>query len=375
MRILQVSEHYFPYVGGISEHIHFLSKELRNRGHQVDILTSKMKNTPKKEDNVYRIGTSIIIPMNKSFSRLTIHPLALVHIRDFLRKHRYDIVHIHGSLAPTLPVFTLKYSKYCNFATFHAWHEKSTGYKIFRLYLYKNYFKKLDGIIAVSKAAMHTMAKYFPGEYRIIPNGIDIELYSPKKSTINSPQGFPKILFVGRLEPRKGLKYLLEAMPIITSEFQNARLVIIGKGPLEKVYKKMVKDELKKNIIFKGEVTEKEKIEYYRWCDVFCAPSIGHESFGITLLEAMATAKPVVCSRIPGYSEVVEEEKDALLAEPKNPQSIAKNIILLAKNQDLRKKLAMNGREKAKKYSWKKIAEKIENYYLEKLHQKLSRSS
>lgn len=367
MKILQVSEHYFPYVGGISEHIYFLSTELRKRGHQVDILTSKMKNSQKSEPNVYRIGTSIIVPMNKSFSRLTIHPLVPVRIRDFLRKNKYDIIHIHGSLAPTLPIFTIKYSKSCNFSTYHAWHKKSLGYKIFRLYLYRNYFKKLDGIIAVSKAAMETMAKYFPGEYRIIPNGVDINLYSPGPSNITDLKGFPKILFVGRLEPRKGLRYLLEAMPMILNKFKDAILVVIGKGPLEKVYKKMLSHKIKQSVIFKGEVSEEEKINYYRWCDIFCAPSIGHESFGITLLEAMATTKPVVCSAIPGYSEVVENGKEALLFKPKNPESIAHKIILLAKDEKLRKKLSKNGRKKAEKFSWGKIAAKVEEYYYEKL--------
>lgn len=369
MKILQLTENYYPHIGGVSEHVFFLTQELRKLGHEVDILTSKMgrKADGVKEEGVIRIARSIVIPSNKSFSRITIHPLTPIYLREFLKTRKYDLTHTHGSLAPTIPLLSIKYSRTYNFLTLHAGHEKSLGYRAFRLYLERNYFKKLHGLIGVSKEAILSINKYFKGNYTVIPNGVNVDIFSPGEPQIKDlPEGEPKILFVGRLEPKKGLKYLLKAMPLIVEKFPKAKLLIMGDGFLKSYYKgKIEKKLLNQNILSVGKIIGEKRREYYRWCDIFCSPSIGHESFGITLLEAMATSKPIVCSNIPGYTEVVEDFQEGLYAEPKNPESIAEKIIILAKDKKLREKLGKNGRKKAMDFSWDKIAKKVENFYKE----------
>jgi len=369
-KILMVSDNYYPHPGGISEHIYHLSAELRKRGHEVHILTSKYAENSIGQgegENVIRVGLGIRIPVNKSFSSINISPLVIKEVRNVLERENYDIVHIHGSLAPTLPLVTLQYSNAINFITFHSAHDDSLGYEIFRPLLLRR-FKKLKGLIAVSEVARDSVIKYFPGNYRIIPNGVDPVRFSPDVEPFPDlvEEGWINLLFVGRLEPRKGLRYLLKAMPKIVKEFPKTRLLIVGSGPLKKWYQKFIKDEIKDRIYFVG-VSPPEKLpRYYASSHIFISPATQGESFGIVLLEAMATGIPIIASDIPGYRQVMEDGKEGFFVPPENPEEIANATIQLLENNELRKEMGRKGREKVLMcYSWEKISQMVEDYYYE----------
>jgi phosphatidylinositol alpha-mannosyltransferase len=370
-KILMASDIYFPKIGGISEHIYNLTILLRKRGHEVKILTggyNKRKYRDYRDPEwVKRIGRMIPLIANKSISSITISPRISKKIKEFLEEEKFDIIHTHGPIAPMIPMIVLKHSNSINFATFHSAHGDSKGYRIFGKYL-KKYFEKIHGLIAVSPAAKEPMEKFFPGNYRIIPNGVDTNMFSPHVLPFERfMDGKINILFVGRMEPRKGFNYLLKAFEILNEEFKNLRLIAVGKGPLLKIYKSQVKKELKDKVVFEGEVKREDLPRYYASADIFCSPAIGYESFGIVLLEAFSTGKPVVASRIPGYSYVLDEGKDSLLFEPKNYVELAEKLKILIKNKELRKEMGERGREKVlKNYSWDKIALDLENYYIEK---------
>jgi len=365
------SDIYFPKIGGISEHIYNLTILLRKRGHEVKILTggyNKRKYPDYRDPEwVKRIGRMIPLIANKSISSITISTRISKKIKEFLEEEKFDIIHTHGPIAPMIPMIVLKHSNSINFATFHSAHGDSKGYRIFGKYL-KKYFEKIHGLIAVSPAAKEPMEKFFPGNYRIIPNGVDTNMFSPHVLPFERfMDGKINILFVGRMEPRKGFNYLLKAFEILNEEFKNLRLIAVGKGPLLKIYKSQVKKELKDKVVFEGEVKREDLPRYYASADIFCSPAIGYESFGIVLLEAFSTGKPVVASRIPGYSYVLDEGKDSLLFEPKNYVELAEKLKILIKNKELRKEMGERGREKVlKNYSWDKIALDLENYYIEK---------
>ncbi len=367
MKILMVTETYYPLIGGIPDHIAHLTDELRKRGHSVKILTARFGRDRKGDDeDIVRIGRGIPIRANKSFARLTLGWRPSNQVKKFFMDYQPDIIHVHGSLAPMLPILALRHSKAKNVATFHAGHRKSTGYMIFRPLLMP-YFRKLDGLIAVSKTAERAMSKYFRGHYKIIPNGVDTDGFNPKGELIEQfVNNRKRILYMNRLEPKKGLPHLLKALCHIKKAIPDVLLVVAGSGPFGKYYRNMVDDSISDNVVFVGKIPGRPvslRASYYRTCDIFCAPSIGHESFGIVLLEAMACAKPVVASHIDGFKHVLEHGKEGLFFPPKDDKELAEAIVKILKDQKLAERMGKAGRNKALKYSWAKVAEEVEHFY------------
>lgn len=375
-KICMVSDTYFPYIGGIPEHIFYLSQTLRKKGHTVKVLTAQFSSKIVKslpylpdEEFVHRIGNGLLIRANKSFARLTIGWRLSDKIEKFFEREKFDIIHIHGSLAPTLPILAIRHSSAVNIITFHASHPRDKNYLFFRPLLLP-YIRKLHGRIAVSEAARKSNMYYFPGDCRIIPNGINTKLYNPSVLPLEKfSDSRPKILFVGRFEPRKGLKYLLQALPLVKREIPDILLIVVGAGVLGYAYQEHIAKEVKENIHFAGVIREEEKPRYYASCDVFCAPSIGYESFGIVLLEAMACGKPIVASDILGYRTLITDGQEGFLAQPKCPEEIADRLIRILKNPELAKKMAENGYRKSLNYSWERVSAQVEDYYGELLQQ------
>lgn len=375
MRICMVSDNYYPYIGGIAEHIHHLAVELRRRGHTVKILTTKVGgrmidclDKVPDEESVFRVGKGLVIRSNKSFARVPVAFRPAARVRRFFEEQRFDIIHLHGSLAPTLPLVALRVSRAVNVFTFHASHDKSIGYALGRSLLLP-YFRAIHGKIAVSPAARDSAAKYFPGEYRIIPNGVDVDFFNPAVEPISElNNGRPKVLFLGRFEPRKGLKYLLMALPEIVREVPEVQLVVVGTGLLGYAYKGYLDKEVAGNVYWAGLVPGEDRPRYYRSCDVFCSPAIGYESFGIVLLEAMATGRPVVASDIVGYRSVMRDGEQGFLVPPRDPAALARAIVKLLKEPELRRRMGEAGRRRALDFSWSRIAEQVEGFYRELLH-------
>ncbi|MGQ9465214.1 MAG: glycosyltransferase family 4 protein [bacterium] len=370
MKILLVSDIFYPHTGGISEHILHLWKNLNSRGHLTKILAPSFgKNYPYVDEKIVRMGRAIKFPKNRSFSVLSFGLTLPWQVRRFLEAEKFDIIHLHGTLAPTLPYLAIKYSNAKNFITFHSAYEESFGYVLWEPVL-EQYFRRIDGMIAVSTVARDCILRYFPiGEYRIIPNGIDTERFHPDVPEVDALKKYsPKILFVGRFEPRKGLKYILMAFPKIVKEFPEAKLIIVGEGFLEHYYRRYIENHIKANVIFVGYVSPEELPHYYASCDIYCSPATGAESFGIVLLEAMATGKPIVASDIPGYRTILSDGVEGLFFEPGNSDALAEKIIYLLKHPELRKQFGKMGREKAVKYDWKIVTEKVLDFYTEVSH-------
>lgn len=376
MKICMVSDTYYPYIGGIPEHILNLSRTLRRRGHTVKILTTNFKGrmiktleTNHDEEFNFRIGNGLTIRANKSLAIIPLGWRMSDKVEKFFQQENFDIIHIHGSLAPMLPVLAIRHSNAVNVITFHSSHPKDGKYLLFS-HLLEPYMDKLHGRIAVSTTAHDSNMHYFTGDCRIIPNAINIELFNPATKPL--PQfvnNRPKILFLGRFEPRKGLKYLLQALPIIKEQIPDVLLIVCGAGLLGYAYQEYMSKDIKDNIYVAGLITGEERPHYYASCDVFCAPSIGHESFGIVLLEAMATGKPVVASDISGFRTVVDDGIEGLLAAPREPNVIADRIIKILTNKNLAKTMGDAGRRKALTYSWEAITKQVEDYYNELLKQ------
>jgi phosphatidyl-myo-inositol alpha-mannosyltransferase len=367
VKLALVSPYDFAYPGGVTSHVAHLADQFRARGHEVHIIapSSDEEAEPVGEPNVHRIGRVVSIPANGSVARITLSLRAYLQAKRLLQAEAYDLIHLHEPMMPALPLTVLRHSQTVNVGTFHAFRNTPLTYFYGKAIL-RPFFRKLHGHIAVSEAAREFVGEYFPAEYRIIPNGIDYTRFHRRYPRLEClPEGRPTVLFVGRLEKRKGLRFLLRAWPEVLRRQPEARLVVVGRGrPLEG-YRRFAARQgwSAEDVVFAGYVSDEDLPRYYQAADVFCAPNTGQESFGIVLLEAMAAAVPIVAADIPGYRDVVTHEREGLLVETKNSGALADGICRLLANPSLRASMREAGQVKARRYDWPRVAGEVLEYY------------
>ncbi|MDI3339381.1 MAG: glycosyltransferase family 4 protein [Sphaerobacter sp.] len=364
MKILLVSPFDFSYPGGVNEHILHLDREFQAAGHQTRILAPRSDAEGEEDDgHFYKLGMAVPVPSNGSTARITLSPLISGKVKEFLQAEQFDIIHLHEPLAPTLPLMVLLHSKSVNVGTFHAARSSNLAY-LYGKPLLSFFHGKLHARIAVSPSAREFVSQYFPADYQVIPNGIDIQQFGPNVPPLpDAGASGPTVLFVGRYnESRKGLKYLLRAIALVRQEFPTVRLLVVGPGAPWRFERLLERYELD-NVTFVGAVSKQELPSYYASADVFCAPSTGRESFGIVLLEAMASGKPVVATRIDGYTAVVRHGVEGLLVEPKNPEALAMALVHVLADRELAARLGAAGRRRAEEHSWSVIARRVLDVY------------
>jgi phosphatidylinositol alpha-mannosyltransferase len=364
VKIAQVTPYDFAHPGGVAEHIQHLKAELNGLGHEVVIIAPRSnKGGLEVGKDFYGVGRTVAIPGNKSRVRLTFDVTLYNAVKELLRQEQFDVIHLHEPLTPVLPYMVLLNSRAANVATFHAYRFSNPWYTAFKPYM-SFVLGRLDGRIAVSEAAREFVSQYFEGPYSIVPNGIDPKRFS------NGIEPFPwalddtpRILFVGRFnESRKGFKYLLKAMPLIQQQFPKARLLVVGPGDTSRVSSTIERNWIR-GVDFIGQVSKEDLPRYYASATVVCAPSIERESFGLILLESMASGKPTVATRIPGYAGVLTHEHDGLMVPPVDSQALALAIVRVLADRELRQRLAHNGLETAASYAWSKVAKQVLSMY------------
>jgi phosphatidyl-myo-inositol alpha-mannosyltransferase len=364
VKIALVSPYDYPYPGGVTEHISHLSAEFKRRGHEVHIIAPQSSRVHEHAGEiVHTVGTVVPVPANGSVARISLSLRLSRRVKDILEQENFDVVHLHEPLLPALPITVLRHSHCLNVGTFHAFAASNYAY-FYGKPILRYFVKKLHGRIAVSPPARDFVSEYFPGNYSIIPNGIDFERFaSPQPCLEEYSNGGPNILFVGRLEKRKGLKFLIRAMAGVWDHFPDARLIVVGSGPLLENYRNLVTARQLNKLVFTGFVSSEDLASYYHSCDVFCAPSTGQESFGIVLLEAMASGKPIVASDIPGYRFVVTPGVEGLMVPPKDEQALALSLVRLLSDEALQRRMGEAGRKRAEQFSWDKVAGKVLDFY------------
>jgi phosphatidylinositol alpha-mannosyltransferase len=364
LKIGIVSPYGYPHPGGVNEHVRYTYEAMRRMGHDVWIITSKYGRERESEGHIIRLGTGWAAPANGSVGRVTLGLRFKRQVREVLAAQHFDVLHFHEPLVPFLSPTMLDASETVNIGTFHAFGGFSPSYWIGSKFAGR-LAGKLDGRIAVSGAARHFISRYFPGEYRIIPNGVDLERYQLAEPYEELRDGTLNILFVGRLEERKGLIHLLQAYHRLRKRRVDARLLVVGDGPKRREYKRFVGLRGIRDVEFLGRVSDEEKVRYFASADIYCAPNTGQESFGIVLLEAMAAGVPIVASDIHGFKNVMQRNVQGLLVEPKNARALAAALYALSRNDDLRHELGDAGRARAPEFSWDRVTERIVDLYYE----------
>jgi len=364
-----VSQSYYPRYGGVTEHVHHTAVELRRRGHDVTIITSRFREGEAGLPDVERIGMNVLVPFNRAFVDLTVGWNLRRDLERVLRAHDFDLLHVHCPTAPTLPILAIESATCPLVGTFHTTSGRSALMDFFKPRLTRC-VEKLTARVAVSRTARQSAELYFPGTYELIPNGVDVERFHGAIEPFGEWRDPDRVnlLFVGRLDPRKGLDLLIAAMPrILERTGGRARLLVVGDSYLRPKFEASVAPSARAHVHFLGHVPSADLPRWYATGDIFVSPASGNESFGIVLLEAMAAARPVVASDIPGYRSVVVPDVNGVLFPPGDVEALARTVSRLAEDPERRLLMAGRGRARALEFAWPRVTDRLESVYREAL--------
>ena len=349
MRIALVCPYAWDSAGGVQTHVRALAAELRGRGHQVLVLTPSRGAID--DAGVVRVGSAVGVPFNGSVAPISPNPWSRRRIARELAAFQADVVHVHEPLAPSTSMFAALGAPSPVVATFHAYVERSLALAVFAPAL-RSVWKRIAVRVAVSPAAASLVSRWFPGEIRIVPNGVDVERFATA-----SPAELPvgrRILFVGRLdEPRKGLPVLVQAFGRLATEVPGSLLVAVGAGRGRAL--EALPPELRTRVVSPGFVSDAELPGYFAAADVFVAPATHGESFGVVV--------PVIASDIPGYRSVVAPGASAVVVEPADAPALAAAIRRVLEDRGLADRLGAAARTNARRYAWAVVADELELAY------------
>jgi phosphatidylinositol alpha-mannosyltransferase len=360
--------------GGVKEVVYALQDELRRRGHDVKVITFRPRDFDTSEvgrkDMIY-LGTGTDF---NSPTHTTIQVSASLNeeIRDMLRKEKFDVLNFHEPWIPFLSRQILINSKSANVATFHATLPDTaisrTVMKVVTPYT-KSILKYLHAYTAVSETASAYVSELSGRPVQIIANSIDLDVYTDAGKRDDTKDA-KTIFYIGRLENRKGVRYLLDAFALLHASRPDTKLIIAGDGPdRDKLEEQKHMLELDDSVTFVGFISDEEKVEYLHTSDLFCAPALFGESFGLVLLEAMATGLVTVAGNNPGYATVMKGLGAISLVNPKDNAEFSRRLELLLYENDLRKIWRSWAKDEVKNYSYKKIAQQYEESYRKALIQ------
>jgi len=363
MRIALVAEDYYPQLGGVPEHVHNQALQLLEWGHAVTVVTSKMAGAGPDPDFVQRVGTSRVIYANGGVARITTGWRLGRQLENAFRAGRFDVVHVHGGLNPVFGILAPQAAIRAGIpvvATFHTWFERSLGYAVFRRPLQR----LLDGhaaTIAVSAPVVDVLSRYFRADWEIIPNGVDTDFFRPNgRRPGDALATGPRLLFLGRIEPRNGLGTVLDAMPRILERFPDTRLTVAGDGPWAGHYRRRARS-LGRSVEFVGQVFA-DRPSYYGGADLYLAPT-RIASFGVTLLEAMACGTPMILADNHGYRAVVGDGSEAVLLPADDAAQWADTAIALLADPERRAAMSAAVCAMAAEFAWPIVAQRELDVY------------
>lgn len=361
MKVAIVCPYAWDLPGGVQTHIRSLAAHLRTREHEV-LVVAPRRGRGTNEEGVAFAGRAVPIPANGSVAPLSFGPRSAIEVKRALEAFGPDVMHLHEPLIPSLSLLALLRTRFPSVGTFHASAEGSAAYALTKRPLVR-VARRLSVRTAVSDAARELIRRYLPGDYLLTPNGVDAGTFANATPADVGPG--KKVLFLGRFERRKGLEVLIQAMARLRD--LKAELLVAGSGPQDKEMRSLA-DRLLVDARFLGRVDDEAKAPLYKRADVYCAPGLGGESFGIVLVEAMAAGTPVVCSDLPGFRAVAANA--AVLVSPGDPGLLADAIKRVLTDDALAERMGKGGSLTASGYDWSRLVGNVEEIYRRAMQEK-----
>jgi phosphatidyl-myo-inositol alpha-mannosyltransferase len=368
MRIAIVSPYDLAVPGGVQSHVRLLAAALRRAGDRVVVVGAGTPGVHRAEAEV-TVGSSHGVAFNGSVAPIALGPAAALRTRTVLADLAPDVVHVHEPLVPAVGLAAATHPGPPRVLTFHAWSDRSRAYRAARP-LARRVLDAAEMAIAVSPAAAAYHAGALgvdAGRFRLVPNGVDVAPFAAAADRLGGrrPDGPPRLVFVGRLEPRKGVLVLARAYRELLATRPEARLLIIGDGPERGELEALVADLPAGQVELAGRVTGPALAASLAAADVAVAPALGGESFGIVLLEAMAARTTVVASDIPGYRSVITDGSNGVLVPSGEPAVLATAIADVLADDDRRRALVEEGSRTALAHDWPEVAARVRAVYAE----------
>lgn len=344
--------------GGVQAHIADLRTYLVNQGHQVSVLapTADEENLPSW---VVSAGKPISIPYNGAVARVLFGPVAFARVKQWIAENNFDLLHLHEPAIPSVSLLACWAAEGPMVGTFHVSAKKQKA-SFAIVPILEPVIEKLSARIAVSEAARETLISHLETDAVVIPNGIYARKMAGK---VRSDWSGQTLGFMGRFnEPRKGLKVLIDALPIISRFLPDVKVLVAGPGDPEE-FLAQIDPQLRNRIEFLGKLTESEKADFMSSVGAYVAPNTGGESFGIILAEALAGGAAVVAADIPAFVALLENGKYGKLFKSEDATDLAKIVIDLLRDQDARNEMARAGQEYAQNFDWDVVARDIFEVY------------
>ncbi len=359
MRICIVTPYDLSHEGGVNRHAQDLARALGGAGHEVRVLGPASGAVPDGCDGVPGV---VPVPANGSVARIGLLQSAGA-TRAYLEAGHFDLLHVHEPIVPGPGRHALRLARVPVVATFHANAERELPLQRALRAVASAGLSRIDAGIAVSRAAKAFSRTIYRGRTAVIPNGVDLSRFAaagaPRPPAPEAPaRAAARVLFVGRFgEPRKGFSVLLDAVALLRAQGRAVEVDVVGAGATERFRARAAH----LGVRFHGRLGDAALAEAYARADVFCAPSLGGESFGMVLVEAMAAGCPVVASDLPGYAEAARGA--ALLTPPGDPGALAVALWRAAVDRELRAKLALRGQARAAALCWSRVAARVLHVY------------
>lgn len=373
MKIGLVCPYNITLGGGVKEHVLAVKSELESRGYTVKVITPEPRSA-NGETAIHEENGIIFMGGGAEF-RSPLHTSAQISasidpeaIDEMLAREKFDVLHFHEPWVPMLSRQVLSRSKAVNVATFHAKMPENvmsrTFTKVVAPYT-KSILKYLHEMTAVSEAAADYVRELTDRPVTIIPNGINLDYFSKAPGVVKARKDNEGrvVLYVGRLERRKGVNYLLKAFQLLQEKNEDVSLVLAGDGPDREKLEELAHDLGLRNVQFLGFVSEEEKLRLLHSADLFCAPAIYGESFGIVLLEAMASGLVTVAANNPGYTSVMQGLGALSLVNPHDTVEFARRLDLLLREDSLRTMWRNWAKSYVKQFSYRRIVDQYEGLY------------
>ncbi|HMF96668.1 MAG TPA: glycosyltransferase family 4 protein [Vicinamibacterales bacterium] len=361
MRIAVFAPYDLARPGGVTTHIRAQARALRARGHDVSVFGPA---SAPLRDGERALSSAVAITFGGTESGLGLSPCAARAVHALFRREHFDVVHVHEPLTPLFPWFALRASPAPIVGTFHV--HREAGHRLYPAArpLLAPLMARVSRRIAVSESARRTVAAHFPGTYDIVPNGVDVEGFRRPQPRPGAMGVGRHVVFVGRLEPRKGVEHLIDAMARLRSRHPDTRLVVVGDGPARSTLDAAAR-KAGLDAPFVGRVADAELPGYFQSADIVCSPATGGESFGIVLLEALACETPVVATQIDGYRALIGDSACGRLVPPRDAPALAAALDDMLSNEEERQRCGARGLAVARAYDWSVIARRLETIYEE----------